>query len=126
MRALVILLMLAGAGYWWHNRRERYQQLESLQMELKAVEGMIAEKKKLADSLTGKVIPLREGQAAITAEDGSPDKLQEEVAALREAMTTGAAQLDAAEDDFAAAVEAKKSWRTSFRKKWWTDMPSTT
>jgi hypothetical protein len=106
MRALVILLMLAGAGYWWHNRRERYQQLESLQMELKAVEGMVAEKKKLATSLTGKVIPLREGQAAITAEDGSPDKLQEEVAALREAMTTGAAQLDAAEDDFAAAVEA--------------------
>ncbi len=106
MRTLIFLLLLAGAGYWWHSRRERYQQLEALQVELKAVEGMVAEKKKLAKSLTEKVQPLREGQAALAAPDGSPEKLQEEVAALRDAMTSGAAQLDAAEDEFAAAVEA--------------------
>jgi len=106
MRTLVILLLLAGAGYWWHSRRERYQELESLKVEARAVEGMIADKQKLIASLLEKVQPLRDGQAVLSSAEGSPEQLLTDVQALREAMTAGAALLDTAEDDFAAAVEA--------------------
>lgn len=105
MRALIILLILSGAGYWWHSRRERFQELEALKTELRTVESMVADKQKQVVSMNAKLTPLREGQAALTAPDGAPEQLEKDVIALRDALIAGAAQLDTAEDDFLAAVK---------------------
>jgi hypothetical protein len=113
MRILIVLLVLSTVGYFLHKRHEKYEELEALRTEAKTVDGLITERQKWIVDLKSKVEPLRQGEEELKKPDGSPEQLEKDVLALREALTTGAGKLDTAEDDYLAAVndmreEAKK------------------
>lgn len=104
MRVLIILLILAASGYFWHSRHEKYLEFESLQTEIKTMEGRIVEQQKRIADLQAKVEPLRQGEADLKKPDSSPEQLEKDVLALRDGLTAGSAKLDSAEDDYIAAV----------------------
>jgi|GEM_PF-5231119 len=106
MRSLIILLILAAAGYWWHHRHERYTQLEALQSDQKSTERTIAERQQDIQRVTEKLEPLRQKQRETEAPGGSPERLEKEIGELKEALRTASNQLDAAEAEFQAAVDA--------------------
>jgi len=113
MRTLIVLLILAAGGYFWHTRHEKYQNLQALEVEARDRENRLQDKQKQIASMQAKLEPLRQGEAELKKPDGSPEQLQTDVLALREALNAGAAKLDTAEDEYLAAVndvreEAKK------------------
>ncbi len=106
MRALVILLILAVSGYWWHTRRERYTEYEAVQGSIKATERRIAEREKEIAKLLERIEPLRKSREAISKPEGSPELLEKEVETLKEGLKDSTAKLDAAETEFITALHA--------------------
>lgn len=110
MRFLIILLILAGGGWFWHSRSEKQKALESLEVDVKNAESFLVEKQRRIDALQKQLEPLRQGEAELKKPDGSPEQLEKDVLALRDALTAGAAKLDSAEDDYFAAVTERRDF----------------
>lgn len=106
MRFLIILLILAGAGYWWHYRHERFKEFDGLQTSLQSTERLIAERQKDVDRVQKTLEPLRKGHQETQGPGNSEEQLEQEIDALKEALKASAAQLDTSEAEFLAAVNA--------------------
>jgi seryl-tRNA synthetase len=110
MRALIILLILAASGYWWHYRRERFNEMEALQSDQKNIDRSIAERQQDIQRVKATLEPLRKNQEQTEAPGGSPERLEKEIDELKESLKTAAAQLDEVEADFTTAVEARRDY----------------
>ena len=106
MRTLIILLILAGSGYWWNSRRERFKELEALRSSIKHAESRIVEREKDKVKLIASLEPLRAGRNDLTSPEGSPEQLEKDVAALKESLKESTSQLEAAESEFLSALNA--------------------
>src|SRR6187455_2258303 len=106
MRALIILLILSGAGYWWHQRRERHNEYQALEGEINAIKGTIAERQKTIAMVQKRVEPLRRGEEIMKSPGGSPEQLEQDIETLKVAVKTAFEELDAAEDEFVKALTA--------------------
>lgn len=106
MRTLIILFLIAGSGFWWHYRRERFNELEALKSDLQSTERAIAERQKSIENVKKTLEPLRKNQQETESPGGTPEQLEAEIETLKEGMNASAAQLDTAEAEFNAALEA--------------------
>src|SRR5690349_17673050 len=104
MRTLIALLVLAIGGFFWRRRHEKYLELESLKTEASSKESIANEKERQLKAVQAKIVPLRQAEEDFKKPDGSPEQLEKDVMALREALTAGSAKLESAEDDFLVAV----------------------
>lgn len=108
MRALVLLLIFAGAGYWYHYRSTRYTELENLRGEIKLVERNLTEKSALRDRLLTKIEPLRKAREQMSQPGGSEESLTAEMDTLKESLRQSTEKLDAAQTEFEAALTATR------------------
>lgn len=104
MRTLVFLLILSAGGYWWHYRNERSKQLDAYESDLKGAEVLITDKQRDIDNVRKKLEPLRKNRKDTEAPGGSPESLEEEIAALKAELDKTSIRLDAAQADFEAAM----------------------
>jgi hypothetical protein len=106
MRTLIILIILAGGGYWWHSRHERYKEFSDNQGEFKSIENTINERKKSIAAVMQRLTPLREGREILSSPDGSPEKLEAAIDALRADIAKANEVFDTTEADYVAALNA--------------------
>ena len=104
MRTLIILLIISVAGYFWHQRHQRYETFTSLQTEAKTKKSMADDTEQRLKNVQARMEPLKKAEAEFKQPGGSPEDLKKQVLEMRDYLTAGAAKLESAEDDFLTAV----------------------
>ena len=104
MRTLIILLVISVAGYFWHQRHQRYEEYTGLLGEAKTKKSVADDKERQLKNLQARIEPLKKAEAEFKQPGGSPEDLKKEVLEMRDYLTAGAAKLESAEDDYLAAV----------------------
>ena len=106
MRTLIVLLVLSISGYWWNYRRQRFNQMEAVQTDQRNTDRLIAERQKEIQRLRETLEPLRKKQEQTQSPESSPEQLEKEIAELKETINAKAAQIDVAEAEYQAAIDA--------------------
>ena len=110
MRFIIILAIIAGAGYFWHQNKTRLEEFESLKTAARTAASDLERKEKEREKVMEKLDPLRRAKADAESKGTSVEQLQQEVAALQDELNTATAQLDAAEAEFVREMESVRAY----------------
>ena len=109
MRSVIILAILAGTGYYLHNKKTRFESFQALESGVLTVEADLDQKKKERDRLMQELDPLRRTKAEVEGKGTSVETVQEELTALQDELKTSNELMEAAEVEFICEMEAVRA-----------------
>ncbi len=103
IRTLLVMLLLGGGVFYLWDRNKRAEEYSGTETELRTIEGNLVQRKSDIEFLTRKLEPLR--SLAKEAEVKDAVKLEQEIGALRDELSSLNTDWEAATKSFEASVE---------------------